>query len=68
MLTQAVVREVLLACNNAAAKQTLSRLWEEARAVQGPSKRPGDDAVLVANLIELIVGLVPAPCLVRDGH
>ena len=49
--------EVDQAANDAVAIHILSTLWNEAIAVQGPCKRPGDDAIIVCNLIRLIAGL-----------
>ncbi len=64
---QAVQSEVQQTSNNAVAKQIVSMLWEQAIAVQGPSKRPGDDAVIACNLVELITGLTPSPFVVKSG-
>ena len=67
MLAQAVTKEMLLACDNAAMKQTLTWLWEEAIAALGPCKRPGDEVRIVVNLIEMSAGLALAPHQ-KDWH
>ena len=67
MLTQALVKELLLASNGAASKQTLAWLWEEVMAAQAPCKRPEDEATVAANLIMMTAGLCLAPCIVKDA-
>ncbi len=57
MLMQAMTKEMLLAGDNTAMKQTLTWLWEEVIAMQGPCKRPGDEIRVIVNLIEMSAGL-----------
>ena len=63
MLMQVVCVEAQMAKGMVVAKQALSMLWKEAMATQGPSAKPGDDAVIARNLIKTMIGWIPLPIL-----
>ncbi len=56
---QVVCAEATLASCLPVAKQAMKLLWEDTIATQGPSEKPGVDAVIARNLFKLIAGALP---------
>lgn len=67
MVTQVVCVEAQLAKEMAVAKQALRMLWGSVISKQGPSAKPGEDAIIVRNLIKTMIGWSPMLYAPSDG-